>query len=504
MRIRHPLAAAACALLSACSLAPDYKVPETLPVVAFKENGIWTVGTPQDALPRGPWWQLYNDTTLSNLESQIENANPTLAQAAARYDAAQGYLDEAQSGFFPTLTVGGHATTDKQSANRPLRSANQPTYYGDNLAGATFSWDLDLWGRIRNEVAAGKAEAQSSFADLESVRLSLQAQLANDFMELRGLDAETKLLRDTTGVYQKALDLTNYRHDKGIASGLDVGRAQTQFSEAEAQLADVVARRALLEHAIASLVGTPASNFSIPVTVADFKIPNVPTGIPSTLLERRPDVAAAERIVAATNAGIGVARAAFYPDISLGALAGFQNTGSDGLFTAPDSYWALGPSMALTLFDGGLHEGELAVAKAQNAAAAAAYRGAVLHAFQEVEDNLALLNHLSDEARSQATSVTAALRTENLALDLYKNGALNFLDVVVAQTTALEAQQTALSIQTRRLEASVGLIHAIGGGWSTKDMQDVAAATSGTQDKGSAANGKPKKEASLSGAPAER
>jgi NodT family efflux transporter outer membrane factor (OMF) lipoprotein len=470
MRIKLPCAGALCVLLSACSLAPDYKVPETQAVASYKETGPWTAGTPEDALPRGPWWSIYKDSTLDNLESQVESANPGLAEAMARYDAAQGYLGEFQSGLFPTLTAGGHADTDKQSANRPLRSASQPTYYGDDLAGVTLSWDLDLWGRIRNEVAAGKAEAQSSFADLQAIRLSLQARLADQYLALRGLDAEASLLRDAAEVYQKALDLTNDRHEKGIASGLDVGRAQTQYSNAEAQLSDVLARRALLEHSIASLVGTPASNFSIPVAAVDFQIPNVPTGVPSTLLQRRPDVAAAERMVAATNAGIGVARAAFYPDISLSALAGFQNTGNDGLFTAPNAFWALGPDMALTIFDAGRHEGELAVAKAQNASAAAAYREAVLRAFQEVENNLALLNRLSDEATAEATSETAATRTADLALALYRNGALGFLDVVVAQTTALQARQAALSLQTRRLQASVDLIRAIGGGWSDQQM----------------------------------
>jgi NodT family efflux transporter outer membrane factor (OMF) lipoprotein len=455
-------------------LAPDYKVPQTPQVSAYKESGVWTVGTPQDALPRGSWWNLYNDATLNHLEGLIESANPTLAEAAARYDAAQGYLSQAQSGLFPTLSIGGHADTDKQSANRPLRSASQPTYYGDDLAAADFSWDLDLWGRVRNEVAAGKAEAEGAFADLQATKLSLQAQLADNYLALRGLDAQTRLLQDATEVYRKALDLTNARHGKGIASGLDVGRAQAQFSNAQAQLSDVLARRALLEHAIASLVGTPASNFTIPVAVIDFKIPNVPAGIPSTLLQRRPDVAAAERTVAATNAGIGVARAAFYPDISLSALAGFQNTGNDGLFTAPNAVWALGPSMALTIFDAGRHEGELAVAKAENASAAAAYRASVLRAFQEVEDNLVLLNRLADEAAAQNASVTAATHSADLALALYRTGALGFLDVVVAQTTALQAQQAALSIQTRRLQSSVNLIRAIGGGWSAESLPITA------------------------------
>jgi len=471
MRIRALLA---CGLLSACNLAPDYKVPETPQPAAYRETGPWVAAIAPDALPREAWWTLYGDTTLNDLEGRIEAANPTLAQAMARYNAAQGYLAQAQSAILPTLTLGGHTNTDKQSANRPLRSANQPTYYGDDLAAGDLSWDMDLWGRVRNEVAAGKAEAQASFADLEGVRLSLRAQLAGDYLGLRGLDAQELLLKDAAGIYGKALDLTNYRHDKGIASGLDVGRAQAQFSDAQAQLSDVQASRALLEHAIASLVGESASSFVIPAVVTAFKVPNVPAGIPSTLLQRRPDIASAERLVAATNAGIGVARAAFYPDISLSALVGFQGTGNDALFTAPDAFWALGPSMALTLFDNGRHEGELAVAKAANASAAAAYRGTVLKAFQEVEDNLALLNRLAEAADARAASVKAATHTQDLALALYRNGALGFLDVVVAQATALQAQQAALSIQTRRLQSSVGLFHALGGGWTTQKIPDLA------------------------------
>lgn len=472
--MRTRLILAACVLLSGCNLAPDYQVPRTEQPIAFKETGPWVQSTAQSALPRNAWWRLYGDSVLDGLENRIEAANPTLAQAVARYDAARGYLEQAQSFVLPTLAVGGHADTDKQSANRPLRSANQPTYYGDNATAAGLSWDLDLWGQVRNQVAAGEAEAQASFADLEGVRLSLQAQLADDYLQLRGLDAQAQLLKNAAAIYGKALDLTNDRHDKGIASGLDVGRAQAQFSDAQAQLSEVQARRALLEHAIASLVGTSASSFAIDVQVADFKVPNIPASVPSTLLQRRPDIAAAERVVAATNAGIGVARAAFYPDISLSALAGFQNTGNDSLFAAPNAFWALGPSMALTLFDNGRHEGQLAVAKAANASAAAAYRATVLKAFQDVEDNLALLNRLAEAADARAASVKAATHSQDLALALYGNGALGFLDVVVAQTTALQAQQAALSIQTRRLQASVGLIRALGGGWSVEQMPDFA------------------------------
>jgi NodT family efflux transporter outer membrane factor (OMF) lipoprotein len=482
MRIRPSWSGAVlagCLLLAGCNLAPDYKVPETPPVVAFKEDGTWSKGTPQDTLPRSGWWEIYGDQTLSGLESQIESANPTLAQALARYDAAEGYLSKAQSGLFPQVFAGGYTNVNRQGANKSLRIPVGPDYYGDNLVGASFAWDLDLWGRIRNEVAAGKARAQSAFADVAAVRLSLQGQLANDYLELRGLDAQVKLLTDTVAVYDKAFQLINYRHDRGIASGLDVGQAQTQLSSAQAQLADTEARRALFEHAIASLVGTPASNFNIAPAVITLKVPNIPAGLPSTLLQRRPDVASAERLVAATNAGIGVARAAFFPDISITGVGGFQNTSMAPILAFPTSYWGLGPAVTMPLFTGGLLQGQLNVAKAENASAVAAYRGAVLKAFQDVEDNLALLNRLATEANAETQAVNAALRTENLALALYQNGAVNFLDVVVAQTTALEAQRTGIGIQTRRLQAGVGLIGAIGGGWSTADMPDMAANPSG-------------------------
>jgi NodT family efflux transporter outer membrane factor (OMF) lipoprotein len=466
-------------LLSGCDLAPDYRVPSTPQPAAFKETGPWVTATAATALPHQAWWTLYGDATLNGLEARIDTANPTLAQAQARYDAARGYLEEAQAPLLPSLSIGGHADADKQSANRPLRSASQPTYYGDNMAAADVSWDIDLWGKVRNLIKAGKAQAQASEDDLAAVRLSLEAQLADDYLQLRELDAQAALLRDAGGIYGKAQALTNYRHDKGIASGLDVSRATTQYEDAQAQLSDTLGRRALIEHAIASLVGEAASQFALAEQVVKIPVPNLPAGIPSTLLQRRPDVASAERQVAATNAGIGVARAAFYPDISLSALAGFQNTGSNALFTAPNAFWALGPTVAVSVFDNGANERGLTVAKAANANAAAAYRGAVLKAFQEVEDNLALLNRLADASDAKSKSVAAATKTQQLALALYRNGALGFLDVVVAQTTALQAQQAELTLQTRRLEASVDLIKAVGGGWEAPPA--LAAASQGNK-----------------------
>lgn len=473
------LVAAISALTSSCSFAPTYKTPTADVADTYKEAGPWQTAAPSDALERGDWWRDYHDATLDDLQQRLDGANPDLAVAVDRYAQASAYLAQTRSGLFPQLDATGGATKNRQSDKRPLRSASQPDEYRDNSLGATLSYELDLWGRVRNLVAAGSANAQAASADLASVRLSLHAELANDYIRLRNLDAQDKLLTDTVNAYSQALNLTQNRFAGGIASGIDVGRAQTQLETARAQNTDIQAERALVEHAIASLIGESASKFSLPVKIIDLPLPVIPLSLPSVLLERRPDIAAAERRAAAENAQIGVARAAFFPSISLTAMGGFENTGGAGWLSAPNQFWSIGPRFNLALFDAGRRHAVDRQTQAAFDEAADRYRSTALLAFQQVEDNLALLHLLSEEAKQENAAVSAAETTLHLALDRYQNGAVNYLEVVASQTAALQAQRTMLSLRDRQLHASVGLIRALGGGWSQDALpqSNVAAAT---------------------------
>ncbi|HEX2941746.1 MAG TPA: efflux transporter outer membrane subunit [Rhodopila sp.] len=457
--------------LTGCSLAPKYEVPKVPAIPAsFKESGPWQLAHPADTLPRGPWWMSYNDSELNRLEGYIEQHNPTIAQAVAAYDAAQAYEAEARAGLFPTVIAGGSMTTNRQSERRPLRAKDQPNQYPANTVDVQVSYDLDLWGRLRNTLAAQKEAAQASAGDLATIRLSMHAELANDYVTLRGLDAQEKLLAETVKVYDKALQVTQARYTGRISSGLDVARAQDQLQSAQAAETDVAAQRALYEHAIASLIGVPASSFSLPAQVRQIPVPNIPTGVPSTLLQRRPDIAAAERRVAAANSLVGVAKAAFYPDISLSALFGFQNTGELALLSTPYTFWTVGPQLAMPIFEGGLLQAQEDAAKAAFREAGESYRGVVLKAFQQVEDSLSNLRILRQELKQEEAAARSAQRAADMSMSLYRDGATSYLEVVVSQTAALQAEQTVLSLETRELQASVDLVRALGGGWSRKDL----------------------------------
>ncbi|MBB6244527.1 efflux transporter outer membrane subunit [Rhodanobacter sp. MP1X3] len=469
---RHALAGCLLTAVAGCSLAPTYHRPDiTIPANYKEASGLWAPAAPADTLARGDWWQIFGDTALDGLEHKLDASNPSLAVALSRYDMAHAYEGELRSGLFPHLGVDGGPSNNRQSNNRPLRGSNQPNEYDANTAQFSADYEFDFWGRVRNEVAAGKAQAQAADADLASAKLSLQSQLADLYIQLRGYDIQAHILADSLDAYRKGLVLTQNRMEGGIASGLSVARAKNQLSDAMAQAAEVSAQRALTEHTIATLVGVPASQLSLPSSDIQIDLPMIPSEIPSTLLQRRPDIAAAERRTFAANADIGVARAAFYPSFSLSALFGWQNTGNGSLLSAGNRMWALGPIGALSLFDGGLRRSREREAKAGFDEAAGQYRVTVLTAFQQVEDNLSLLTNLSHEAHDEDDAATAAQDAATIATNRYSEGIVNYLDVVTAQTSYLQAKRNAEQVRTRRLQASVNLIRALGGGWSGTEMK---------------------------------
>jgi len=464
---------AVCGVLLAgdCNFAPKYKPPVVAIPVAYKEVGPWQPATPYDTLPRGPWWRMYGDRLLDRLEPKLLAANPTLAAAVANYDSARAFAAQIRSGLFPAITAGGTATgTGPDLSKRTFRAPDQYNWFGFNAADIMLDYEVDVWGRIHDEVAAGKASAQATAADLANVQLGLETELAIAYFNLRGLDAEAKVLADTVVAYRKALQIVQNRFAGKVASGLDVSRAATQLDTALAAESEIIAERALYEHAIASLVGRPASDFAIAPAVVTFPLPQIPTGVPSILLQRRPDIASAERQVAATNAQIGAARAAFYPIVNLGVLGGVENTGWLPLAGAPFSFWAIGPKLVAPLFEGGLLRARLAQAYAQRRLIASQYRAVVLAAFQQVEDNLSLLNNLGRQAVQDQAAVREANRTLTIAMNLYVDGAVNYLEVAVAQEQLLNLQVSLVTLQSRRQLASVQLVRALGGGWSNGEL----------------------------------
>ncbi len=487
VRIGACLAAASLAALVGCDLAPTYDPPALLTPIpaAYKSGGHWQQATPSDTLPRGPWWEAYGDPLLNRLEGDLIAANPDLASAVAHYDAARAYVAEVNSGLFPFISVGGMNTTNQQSQQAPRRRPGlYPNQFGDNILDMQVGYEVDLWDRVHNQIAAAQAQTQATAADLENVRLSLEAELANDYTLLRGFDAQIKLLADTSFAYAGNFKLVQTRYAGKIASGIDMAQAKLDLDSARSLEAQIFAQRALVEHAIATLVGQPASSFTIArVDALTLVLPNTPTGVPATLLQRRPDIAAAERRVAAANRIVGVARAAFFPSLTLGAIGGFENSLGAQLFSLPLSFWTVGPGYVLPLFEGGLRHAALAQSYADLRDFTEQYRATVLRAFEDVEDQLALLNNLSLATAAEREAADDATRYYDLSYKAFLEGQINYLDVEIAETAALNARRQVIAIQTQVLQANVRLVRSLGGGWSTKDLPTPDAVTDYTPTK---------------------
>ena len=466
--------AGAATLVAACTLGPNYARPGVEAPAAYKEAQGWKPAEPRETEPRGPWWKVFNDPQLDALLDQVEVSNQTIKAAEARVREARALTQQAQAAFFPIVTANAGATRSGGRGGTGSNINGTGSQGGGprnnfNVA-LDVNWEIDLWGRVRRTVEAGEATAQASAADLEAAKLSAQAQLAADYFLLRAQDAQIRLLNDTVDAYQKSLQLTQNQYAVGVAARADVAQAETQLKSTQAQALDAGVQRAQLEHAIAVLLGKPPADFSIAPEAVATTFPPIPPGLPSELLERRPDIAAAERRAAAANAQVGVAEAAFFPSLTLSATGGFQSSVLSQLFSLPSRYWSLGPALAQTIFDAGLRRAQTAQAMATYDENVANYRQTVLAGFQEVEDNLAALRILEQEAAVQDEAVKSARESLTITLNQYRAGTANYLAVVVAQATALSNERAALTILGRRQTASVTLIKALGGGWDAAQL----------------------------------
>ena len=458
--------AAMLTLLGACTADPKYLRPDVATPAAYKEASDWKIAQPRDTVKRGKWWEIFRDAQLNALAEQVDISNQNVRIAEARFRQARALVQSARAGLFPSVTGRG-SVTRSGSASGAARSGGPTTAYDASIDAG---WEVDLWGRVRNTVESNVAGAEASASDLEAVRLSAQAELALDYFQLRVLDGQRQLLGNSVAAYQKSLDLTRNRYAAGVAGKVDVVQAETQLKSTQAQAIDIGAQRAQLEHAIAILIGRPPAEFALAPVPLNLEVPTVPLGLPSELLERRPDIAAAERRVAAANAQVGEAKSAFFPALTLSASAGFQNSSLAQWLTVPSRFWAVGPAIAQSIFDAGLRRALTAQAIAVYDANVAAYRQTVLGGFQEVEDNLAALHTLGQEAGVQADAVEAARQSVELTLNQYKAGTVSYLNVVAVQTAQLTNERTAASILGRRLTAAVTLVKALGGGWSAADL----------------------------------
>jgi NodT family efflux transporter outer membrane factor (OMF) lipoprotein len=472
----RPVPWIAAALLCGCSLAPRYEPPKTVEVATFKEAGDWTPARPADAQSRGQWWDVFGDPKLNEMEQQLNAGNPDLRAAVARYEQARALAREARSNVFPTLNADASATRGKSSANAPLTQAlgGVPVTENDFVAGVDLEWEVDLFGRLRNAAAAARADAQSSAADLAAVELSLQAELASDYFSLRGADSTIQLLEDTLKTYDRAWQLTSNRYQEGVAAQTDVDQADTQRQNARAQLAAVRLERAQLEHAVAVLLGQVPSLFTLEPGALAGAPPPVDPGLPSSLLERRPDVASTERALAAANARIGVARAAWFPVFTLSGAAGYESVLSSSWLSAPSRFWSVGPTGQVPLLDVGGRSAITHQARAAYDEAVANYRKATLTAYQEVEDNLAGLHHLADELKADEAASTSAQSSAYHADQRYNAGVADYVEVTTTHAAALQAQRDAITVRVAQFNSAVGLVRATGGGWTIHNTQTAS------------------------------
>jgi NodT family efflux transporter outer membrane factor (OMF) lipoprotein len=462
--------------LASCTVGPKYTKPSVPaapaysenPPASFQEANGWRPAQPSDAAIRGKWWELFGDPQLNLLEEQVEPANQNVKVAEANFRQARAAIALNRSALYPTITTAPQIAAQHTSLNQTTGRGGITT--GNFVLPLDLSYEVDLWGRIRRTIASAREQFQASAADLENVRLSLHAELCTDYFEAHSLDAQKQLLDNTVVAYQRALQLTTNRFEGGLASKAEVAQAQTQLNTTEAQDIDVRVARAQFEHAVAVLIGKPPEGFKLPAMPLKQAPPPVPIGVPSQLLERRPDIAGAERRMAAANEQIGIARTAFFPQLILSASAGLEGTSLLNWFNWPSRFWAVGPQMLETVFDAGRRRAQVESAEAAYDADIATYRQTALTAFQEVEDNLSTLRILEQELAKQHEATVSAENSLQLSLNRYKGGLVTYLEVITAQSTALTNERTEVDLLRRRMDASVLLIKALGGGWDTSKL----------------------------------
>jgi NodT family efflux transporter outer membrane factor (OMF) lipoprotein len=471
-------------------VGPDYVRPAAPVTPAYKETSpsdrsddIWKPAQPSDGVLRARWWELYGDHQLNTLEQQVDGANQALKSAEAHFREARALVGFARADEFPTLGIGASATSLRDSSHEPYFPLPNSYSTGALQLPVDLSYEIDLWGRIRRSVTAAGEKAQASAADLASVNLCLHAELAIDYFELRAADAQERLLDDTVKAYSDSLQLTRARLDGGASPASDVAQAKTQLDTARVQATDIMVRRAQYEHAIAVLTGQPPASFALAPAPLESQPPGIPVGVPSELLERRPDIAAAERRAGAANEQIGIAIAAYYPSLSLSGVAGFESTALNTWFNWPSRLWAVGLSMGETLFDGGRRHAKTAAARAYYDASIADYRQTTLTAFQQVEDNLAALRILEREAEQQDEAVDSAKNNLRIFTERYTGGRDNYLQVITAQTEYLDNERNQVEIRRRRMDASVLLVKALGGGWTAAELPTLHELTHPSADR---------------------